>query len=314
MLTPEQVAWLKEAVGFDYDEAKAASGGAKAASGAADAPAQTSAPPAHVGKNPNDPALKAPQKGQVPNQELFLKEPGDAGDVDDKDINQGYIGDCFLLASIGEIARVSPAMIKHMIKDNKDGTYTVTLYQKEGGLWAGIKSAFGDPSFKAVAVTVDGNFPAGGSASPNAGQDVVGGKKEIWPQLIEKAYAKLHGGYSGIDKGGSPQDALEALTGHKVKEKSVGGVSLKDLQAAFQAGKPIVMNTPDKPTLPYNLVGDHAYMLDDIVVDAKGAAQIKLRNPWGTTQIQPPQLIPFDKLGTGIDSIDIGAAPPKEKP
>jgi Calpain family cysteine protease len=307
MLTDDQIAWLQRN--------KAMVGGGPQA-GAVQAGADGKA---HVANKPVDPALQAPQKGVNANETLYGTETGDAGDIADTDVNQGYIGDCFLLSSIGEIAHVDPALIKHAIKDNGDGTFTVTLYEREGGVWGGVKSAFGHPSFKQVQVTVDGNFPAASSANPGATQDVVGGKKEIWVQVLEKAYAKLHGGYSGIKDGGSPTDAMEALTGEKADEKSTGGlfggISLKDLLAAFNAGKPIVMNTPDtKKQLPFNLVPDHAYMLEDIAVDAKGKAQIKLRNPWGTTQLQPPLPIPLEKLHSGIESVDIGGTLPKDKP
>jgi hypothetical protein len=313
MATADQHAWVKAALGFDAAQAAEAARTQAAGSRAAPGPGAN----ARVGNKPVDPALQTPQPGKKPNQALFLTEPGDPGDVRDTDINQGSIGDCFLLSSIGEIARIKPDMIKHMIKDNKDGTYTVTLYQRESGFWAGVKSAFSGPEFKPVQVTVDGNFPGPGSANAQPGQDNAGGKHEIWVQVIEKAYAKLHGGYSGIDHGGSPVDAMEALTGEAATEKSAGGwfgIGLADLEAAFKEGKPIVMNTPDKPTLPYNLVGDHAYMLENITLDGKGGAQIQLRNPWGTTQFQPPQLIPFDKLGDGIASIDIGGKLPDQKP
>lgn len=37
------------------------------------------------------------------------------------------------------------------------------------------------------------------------------GVREIWPLLIEKAYAKLYGSYSNIE-GGLVEKALEALT------------------------------------------------------------------------------------------------------
>jgi hypothetical protein len=284
MMTTEQLAWLNEALGFDHKAA--------------------SAPP------------PAPPPQTPGNSTLYLKEPGDKTDVSDTDINQGYIGDCYLLSSIGEIARISPATIKKMIKDNGNGTYTVTLYQKQGGFWAGVKEAFGaDPEFKPVQVTVDANFPAGGSVNPQPGQDVVEGKKEIWPQIIEKAYAQLHGGYAGIKDGGHANEAMEGLTGKPASEKSSGGlfgVGLQDLLDAFKGGKPIVMNTPEKPNLPFNLVPGHAYMLEDIAVDQKGGATIKLRNPWGNTQLQPPMPIPFDRLSTGIDSVDIGGALPPE--
>jgi hypothetical protein len=300
--------------------ASALASSAPAGSPQADAVQAGAGATAHVSNKPVDPALQAPQKGANANETLYGTETGDAADIEDTDINQGNLGDCFLLSSIGEIARVDPALIKHAIKDNGDGTFTVTLYEREGGFWGGVKSAFGHPSFQQVQVTVDGNFPAGGSVNSGATQDVVaGGKKEIWVQVLEKAYAKLHGGYSGINDGGSPTDAIEALTGEKADEKSTGGlfggISQKDLLAAFNAGKPIVMNTPDtKKQLPFNLVPDHAYMLEDISVDANGKAQIKLRNPWGTTQLQPPLLIPFEKLHSGIESVDIGGTLPKDKP
>ena len=310
MMSQEQLAWLKNELGFDTDAAAPAA--VEAAPGAPEPPrGGAPEPPPPIGI-PQPPAAPPPAQGPTPT--LYLKEAGDKGEIADTDINQGTIGDCYLLSSIGEIARISPATIKSMIKDNGNGTYTVTLHKKDNGFWAGVKSVFGaDPTFSPVLVTVTADFPASGSVNAQPGQDTAGGKKEIWPQIIEKAYAQLHGGYSKIKDGGDPADALGELTGQAATSKGPSGVGLKELQEAFKAGKPIVMNTPEKKGLPYNLVPGHAYMLEDIVVDPKGGASIKLRNPWGTTQIQPPQLIPFDKLSNGIDSVDIGGALPQQK-
>ena len=51
-----------------------------------------------------------------------------------RDINQGQIGDCFLLSSIGEIALLWPSIaITNMIHVNSNGTETVTLYVASNG-------------------------------------------------------------------------------------------------------------------------------------------------------------------------------------
>ena len=60
-------------------------------------------------------------------QVLYLQEAGDASLIS-VDINQGQMGDCFLLSAIGEIALFHPSAIMNMITVNADGTETVTLY------------------------------------------------------------------------------------------------------------------------------------------------------------------------------------------
>ena len=48
-------------------------------------------------------------------QVLYLQETGDTSLISVNDINQGQIGDCFLLSSIGEIALWHPSAITNMI-------------------------------------------------------------------------------------------------------------------------------------------------------------------------------------------------------
>ena len=40
-------------------------------------------------------------------------------------INQGYLGDCYFLSAIGEIALQDPTTIENMISENANGTYSV---------------------------------------------------------------------------------------------------------------------------------------------------------------------------------------------
>ena len=137
-------------------------------------------------------------------QVLYLQEGGDATVIAVTDINQGQIGDCFLLASIGELALWHSSAITNMIHVNADGTETVTLYVAASGQLP----TYGTTSFKPSFVTIDNTFPSN-AVNNGASQGVVGSQKEIWVQVLEKAVATLNGGYSAISNGGNPMIAME---------------------------------------------------------------------------------------------------------
>lgn len=65
--------------------------------------------------------------------------------INSKIIQQGGVGDCYLMSSLAAIALVSPGSIQHAIQQNQDGTYSVTLYKPRPG---------GDPNTAAVVRTV----------------------------------------------------------------------------------------------------------------------------------------------------------------
>jgi hypothetical protein len=223
------------------------------------------------------------------------------------DIHQEQVGDCYLLSSVGEIAKIRPDILQKMIKDNGNGTYTVTFHEQKSGLSYVWGKVTGD-TFKEVQVTVDGNF-APNVANSGPADDVVAGKKEIWVQVVEKAYAKYHGGYDKI-QGGDPANALQELTGKEATSVGTGSVSLKDLQDDVAAKKPIVMSTPDrdegkKGKMPFKMHSNHAYMVDHIEAGPDGKARVFLRNPWGHDDPDP---IPFDQLGTVIGTVSVGGS------
>ena len=118
------------------------------------------------------------------------------------EINQGNLGDCFFLAPLAELAAQNPSAIQSMITDNGNGSYGICF------------TVNGKPDY----VTVDDEL-AGGGALFNHGPD-------DWAGLLEKAYAQLQAGgnvtgnttgfgnsYSNLASGGSPEMALEVLTG-----------------------------------------------------------------------------------------------------
>lgn len=119
------------------------------------------------------------------------------------DINQGIIGDCYLLASLAEIAYQNPELIESMITSNGNGTFGVRFYVD------------GTPEYVTVNDQIWGDDPEEGQ---NTGP-------YIWASLIEKAYAELQasgnitGGdnpaadsWNAIDTGFSGL-ALAAITG-----------------------------------------------------------------------------------------------------
>lgn len=234
---------------------------------------------------------------------LYLTEAGDKTAISVNDIHQGQIGDCFALSSIGEIALLSPSTIQNMIKVNTDGTESVTLYTAANGKTPGV----GNTSYKAVTEKVTNVFAANG-VNNGATQDVVNGTKEIWVQVMEKAFAMLNGGvssantYTGIANGGSPIIAMEQLTGKAASSTTPASLTLEQLQAHVTAKDLIVMDTKSSGGLPFNLVSGHAYMFQGIV-GTGASASVQLLNPWGTNQ---PSLIPFAKLSQGIGEIDFG--------
>jgi hypothetical protein len=231
-------------------------------------------------------------------QSLYLTEAGDATAISVNDIHQGQYGDCFLLSSFGEEALFHPNAITNMIHDNGNSTETVTFFLASTGRLPGFSST----SFKSTTVIVNNSFAAS-SVNNGASQDVVGNLKEIWPQVIEKAYATLGGGTGAIANGGSPVIAMEELTGHSASSMSPASLTFDVLKQDIASGALIVMDTSSRSGLPYGLVSNHAYMFEKLI-GSGSSATVQLHNPWGSDQ---PAAIALNKLAqAGIVEVDIG--------
>ena len=113
-----------------------------------------------------------------------------------EDIQQGYIGDCFLLAAAGAVLRKNPKIIRSMFID-QGSAVTVRLFHE------------GSPKLIKVAKSVPK------LNSENERTDAYAGGA-LWVQLLEKAMACLNydegGDYKDI-AGGTTLAALKALTG-----------------------------------------------------------------------------------------------------
>lgn len=155
------------------------------------------------------PTIEAGDTGtaEVVSGQLFTQGAGDEHDVDMNDVRQGLIGDCYFVAVLAAIARVRPDLIRDMVRDNGDGTYTVTFQIRQG--FSGLFGAYSDKT-----VTVDGTFWQSDGSPIYAGPGDSGPDgAELWVMVIEKAWAELHGGYGEITGGNVDGNARTALTG-----------------------------------------------------------------------------------------------------
>jgi hypothetical protein len=194
------------------------------------------------------------------------------------DVAQGYIGDCYLASGLSSLAAANPENIKKAITDNKDGTYTVRFFQGVDG---------GHP--KAVSVTVDDDV-AMGSRGPQYAS--ARDSKELWPGLLEKAYAKWKGGYDKVGNGGTACDLFQAITGKPATDETISDSKpdalFKKIGTAVAAHKPVAAGTyaEDDPNVHYTntgVHGDHFYTVLGTSEEG-GQKYVQLRNPWGFSE------------------------------
>jgi len=147
---------------------------------------------------------------------------------------------------------------------------------------------------KPVIVVIDDFFPVDNMRTYPYVQIGVApdGVKEVWPMIIEKAYAKLGGGFPAIE-GGLVADALQALTNgvpyiFEFSEESTkkmietGELWTKMIQ---WSAKEFLMGAgsksgSDKEVSDLGIVQGHAYSVLDFF-ELEGTKLVQLRNPWG---------------------------------
>lgn len=198
-------------------------------------------------------------------------------------IRQGSIGDCYFESSLASVALAHPELIQNAIKDNHDGTYTVTF--------AGHK-----------------NNPIRIKAPTEAEQGLYnhGSQNGLWASVMEKAYgayrqqyiwrrslANPGGGYTpaeGADGGGKTADVLPLLTGKAAFTKSTciePAEMAADLEKAFSGNLRKCVTAAVHADCSGNSVTqdrfytNHAYSIVGFSPDGKGGGMVTIRNPWG---------------------------------
>lgn len=200
------------------------------------------------------------------------------GGIDGNDVMQKYLADCYLIAAMAATARANPELIEKAFKKRSDGTYDVTIYEQKGAKWVPTK------------VHIDADLPHNDwyHLQYASARD----EKELWPALLEKAFAAKAGSYAAIE-GGVPGDALSALTGKPTtmidfQERGVKADQVFEaLSLAVKERRPATASTyGESSNAKYTnsgLYSDHAYSVWGTETSG-GKKYVQLRNPWGESE------------------------------
>ncbi|MEX5637053.1 C2 family cysteine protease [Parafrankia sp. FMc2] len=181
------------------------------------------------------------------------------------DVGQGRLGDCYFLAALLGVVHADPALLRGNLRENANGTVTVTLYTGRG----------------AVEITVTRSLPVDRRTGQEIGADTdnADGDPELWPALYEKAYARLAGSYAGIE-GGDPAAAMRQLTGAEAVGVPSANVEVPDIAGRLAAGDVVTVVTRNRTGGGSGLVPAHAYT---ILGADEHTGRVLLRNPWDQT-------------------------------
>jgi hypothetical protein len=211
------------------------------------------------------------------------------------DISQGGLNDCFLFAAMAAIVNTHPQQIVDMIRDNGNGTYTVTFE--------------GIGFFSSAEQTVSADFVVGRHGN-------VKDRKALWPLIIEKAYAQEKGGLDKLDKGGNPGSALDDMLDEGPSRfdprKKTADYIMGKLAKAKEKKWPMTMLAPkkkgaskEKKEMADNTPGLyfwHAYTIIDV---DPANDRINLFNPWGRDHPNGDGWIDIDQVRKFFIEINI---------
>ena len=223
------------------------------------------------------------------NDELPLADPAGSNGVNLNDIKQIYFPDCYLLAAIEAMAQRQPAFVKNMMQANADGTATVRYYP---AVVAAAKEV-------EVPMTLDYGLAQAGLSGDYEVDAALGKSYEVWPYVLEAAYAVILGGRDkiGSGQGGASVDVWTCFTGQAADRQETAGKPAATIEnavrAALTANKKVVMATDWSTSLASwrkvvvmntPIVRWHVYVVDKI--DRDGL--VYLYNPWGRDHVKVP--------------------------
>ncbi|XP_049818414.1 calpain-A-like isoform X3 [Aethina tumida] len=197
------------------------------------------------------------------------------------DVQQGELGDCWLLAAIANLT-LYKRLFFQIVPDDQgfDDKYAGVFHFRfwQYGKWIDVVIDDRLPTYRGELVFLH-------STEAN----------EFWSALLEKAYAKLHGSYEAL-KGGSTCEAMEDFTGGVTEMYEMDAsppnlfkIILKAHERSSLMGCSI---EPDPNVLeartPEGLIRGHAYSItrvqyvDISTPNVTGKIPLlRLRNPWG---------------------------------
>ncbi|XP_053176910.1 calpain-9 isoform X1 [Scomber japonicus] len=198
------------------------------------------------------------------------------------DICQGKLNDCWILSAIASLS-LHPSLLKKVVppgqtfQDAYNGSFTFRFWQY--GQWEEVK-------IDDLLPTQDNNLIY--LRSPN--------KLEFWSSLLEKAYAKMKGGYRALDMG-FPHEAMVDMTGGVGEVLSIALLprhlpaiirELLDKGALVNCGS---SQGPLEQRNEFGIMFRHAYSVTAVekVKTSYGPVDlVRILNPWGNTEWEGP--------------------------
>lgn len=198
--------------------------------------------------------------------------------IEFSDINQRGLGHCYFMCAIAALAE-NPILISRLFrtkKKNEAGYYEIVLFID--GEWQVV---IVDDFF-----VVHKNFQYYENpfvfSSPNG--------KEMWVLILEKAWAKVNGGFTNIISG-SAKDAMLALTGYNSETIYYESTKIDEiwekLLEADQHNYFIACSTSQEIMdlrEQTGIVESHAFSMVAVIegeFDGERLRLVKIRNPWG---------------------------------
>jgi Ca2+-binding RTX toxin-like protein len=165
----------------------------------------------------------------------------------ERDIDQGNLGDCWLVAGLGAAAQANPNSIRQTVVELGDGTYAVEL----GGKY----------------YRMDGDLPTWSASSTTPRYAGLGQQNSIWAPIVEKAYAYYRTGagtYASLVSGWS-STVFDALgdSGANSSGFSSSYAALTHIANELSNGKAVVVNI-HTAAAGSGLIGSHAYMVERV--------------------------------------------------
>ncbi len=187
------------------------------------------------------------------------------GQPDPMKVKQGMFGTCYFIAALVAKAQADPDGLKKMIKDNGNGTFTVTF-----------------PGAKSVTI----NAPTDTELLIHAGT----GDNGMWVTILEKAYGKMKNDdaiFSETEpmdevEGGTEAGGMNPLTKKGVDTDDLWATSesttRSKIQKALASGKMVTAGISKDLISTSEAQDAHVYTV--IAYDPK-TDRVTLRNPWG---------------------------------
>jgi Ca2+-binding EF-hand superfamily protein len=191
--------------------------------------------------------------------------------IDEGDVMQGALGDCWFLSALSVLATSPDDLVRNLFVGSypEYGFYQVTIYKD--GDWR--------------VATVDDRIPCGASGRPYFAS--CRDPNEFWVPILEKAYAKLHGSYGAIESG-NICDGLVDMTGESSEAMDIVATDQfwKTLVSAQQEGYLMGCSSAHgnrgvEEESPLGILQNHAYGVMQIH-EIRGNRLLRVRNPWGS--------------------------------